>query len=994
MAQKTNLFAGENNMKKRILATCLGLCILLGLFPASVLAADPEELDLAAGSIVITDTGYQQGDGANETPHTGSYSITQTGDAATGNTITVERGTIDLTISGINIQANSSAAIAVKAGATLNLTLEGANTLTGGDAYAGISVETAFPEAAYDPDTSGKVIIKGTGSLTATGGDATNNCGAGAGIGGDGYGDSNGNGGDFGTVQIESGTVTAIGGGSTELENGAGAGIGGGGLYHLDTGNNDESWIYAGVIKISGGTVIATGGAANFYLCCGAAGIGNGAFNSGKDTFGSDPVTGADSLAIEITGGKIDATGAVSAAGIGGSSNGSSGSITIGGNAKVTAVGNADSVWGGAGIGGGDNGSSGPFSIQGDAEVQATGSGSAAGIGSGGNGGGGATEITIKGNAQVTASTTFGAGIGGGWSADHAPARDCGTITLNSTGIIVAYGGHRSQAIGMGGSNDDYTPPNSPSDNKLIIGGNTGAVWMFTSKTTTPAFYGQGMEAKYFDLASGAEAIWYTLFDGSTFPESGDASSSNDTISYQWTGDSNSLTITSESDTLAAYSHQVNGYTPGNWAYFGKGAELPTYTISADYNTLNFGTAQAGYTQPDAQTVTITNTGNQDLTVSLPVSSQHYIVTAGPEFTSGSATLAPDETATFTVRPAAGLGAGSYAEILTVTGTGVSSTSAVTVNLSFNVIAAVPDQGGGDTGYEYTLRYDTNGGEAIRPEAKSYSWTKQYEDLPTPVREGYTFDGWYLDSKLAAPVEDDIRVNRSTVTLYAGWRKDMSDPDNNGISYWLETQNHNAYLNGYGDGTFGPDNNMTRAQAAQMFYNLLLNKDVPVTVNFSDVPDDSWYATAVNTLASLGIVNGIGNNQFAPDQLITRAQFTVIAMRFTNGTTNGENNFSDVHANDWFYDQVVGSIQYGWINGYSDGTFRPNQTITRAEVTTIVNRMLDRSADEDYVDRHEADLRLFPDVSKDYWAYYEIVEATNAHNYEKNGGTENWTKLR
>lgn len=222
----------------------------------------------------------------------------------------------------------------------------------------------------------------------------------------------------------------------------------------------------------------------------------------------------------------------------------------------------------------------------------------------------------------------------------------------------------------------------------------------------------------------------------------------------------------------------------------------------------------------------------------------------------------------------------------------------------------------------------------------------------------------------------------------------MSDPDNNGISYWLETQNHNAYLNGYGDGTFGPDNNMTRAQAAQMFYNLLLNKDVPVTVNFSDVPDDSWYATAVNTLASLGIVNGIGNNQFAPDQLITRAQFTVIAMRFTNGTTNGENNFSDVHANDWFYDQVVGSIQYGWINGYSDGTFRPNQTITRAEVTTIVNRMLDRSADEDYVDRHEADLRLFPDVSKDYWAYYEIVEATNAHNYEKNGGTENWTKLR
>lgn len=297
---------------------------------------------------------------------------------------------------------------------------------------------------------------------------------------------------------------------------------------------------------------------------------------------------------------------------------------------------------------------------------------------------------------------------------------------------------------------------------------------------------------------------------------------------------------------------------------------------------------------------------------------------------------------------------------------------------------------------DYTLRYNTNGGEAIRSESRSYSWMKKYEDLPVPVRNGYIFDGWYLDSRLTVPVENDVKVNRSTITLYAGWSKHMGTPDSNGISGWLNTRDHNAYLNGYGNGTFGPDNNMTRAQVAQMFYNLLLNKDVPATVTFSDVPADAWYATAVNTLASLGIVNGIGNGQFAPDQFITRAQFTVIAMRFTNGmtgTTNGENIFSDVNTSDWFYDQVVGSIQYGWITGYSDGTFQPNKTISRAEVTTIVNRMLGRSADEDYVDRHEADLHLFLDVNKDYWAYYQIVEATNAHNYEKNGNTENWTKL-
>ena len=243
-------------------------------------------------------------------------------------------------------------------------------------------------------------------------------------------------------------------------------------------------------------------------------------------------------------------------------------------------------------------------------------------------------------------------------------------------------------------------------------------------------------------------------------------------------------------------------------------------------------------------------------------------------------------------------------------------------------------------------------------------------------------------------MEGDVDVNRTTVTLYAKWSKDEADPDNIGVSDWLNTTTHDAYLSGYGDGTFGPGNSMTRAEVAQMFYNLLLDKDIPVTVDFSDIPDDAWYADAVNTLASLGILTGIGNNEFAPDRAITRAEFTAIAMRFTNGNVSGENIFSDVSADDWFYDQVVGSIQYGWITGYEDGTFRPYNTITRAEVTTIVNRMLGRSADEDYVNLHEDDLRPFPDVGTDYWAYYQIVEATNAHDYTKEDNTESWIKLK
>ena len=220
-----------------------------------------------------------------------------------------------------------------------------------------------------------------------------------------------------------------------------------------------------------------------------------------------------------------------------------------------------------------------------------------------------------------------------------------------------------------------------------------------------------------------------------------------------------------------------------------------------------------------------------------------------------------------------------------------------------------------------------------------------------------------------------------------------ADPFDTGVGNWLNTKDHNAYLGGYGGGLFGPDDNMTRAQAAQMFYNLLLDKDVPITVSFSDVAPDAWYATAVNTLASLGIVTGYGNGMFGPDDSITRAQFTTIAMRFANLDTSGENIFTDVSEDDWFYEFVVGAIKYGWIGGYPDGRFGPNDTITRAQVTTIVNRMLGRSADEDYVERNIEELTRFTDVPDIHWAYYNIMEATNAHDYDRVSGGEDWTRL-
>ncbi len=219
------------------------------------------------------------------------------------------------------------------------------------------------------------------------------------------------------------------------------------------------------------------------------------------------------------------------------------------------------------------------------------------------------------------------------------------------------------------------------------------------------------------------------------------------------------------------------------------------------------------------------------------------------------------------------------------------------------------------------------------------------------------------------------------------------DPDDSGVSDLLNTDDHIQYLFGYPEGTFGPENNMTRAEVAQMFYNLLLDQDVTITKTFGDVPANAWYAKAVNTLASLGVVSGVGNGDFEPERSITRAEFTSIAMKFAEGKTGGTNIFSDVKSTDWFYRAVVNSTRYGWIHGYGDGTFRPNNPITRVEVTAIVNNMLGREADVDFVTEHYDELNHFSDLAVSHWGYYHIVEATNDHDYTKPSSGENWTEL-
>lgn len=275
----------------------------------------------------------------------------------------------------------------------------------------------------------------------------------------------------------------------------------------------------------------------------------------------------------------------------------------------------------------------------------------------------------------------------------------------------------------------------------------------------------------------------------------------------------------------------------------------------------------------------------------------------------------------------------------------------------------------------------------------------------------YRFDGWKLAGDTTGKVytADEVKTMSVTAdkTFTASYtyvwvppvinnkpatpaKPDMTDPKETGVADLLETTLHNAYMHGYGNGEFGPNRGMTRAEVAQMFYNLLRSKDVSITAHFVDVPEDAWFATAVNTLSSLGILDGIGNEMYDPDRVITRGEFAAIATRFAKANNNGNVSFEDVSAVDWFYNAVLTATNYGWIDGYEDNTFKPYSTITRAEVTTIVNRMLARRADKDFVADHIHNMRTFNDVDSSFWAYHYIMEATNGHDYDRVEHTEIW----
>ena len=218
-----------------------------------------------------------------------------------------------------------------------------------------------------------------------------------------------------------------------------------------------------------------------------------------------------------------------------------------------------------------------------------------------------------------------------------------------------------------------------------------------------------------------------------------------------------------------------------------------------------------------------------------------------------------------------------------------------------------------------------------------------------------------------------------------------------------ERERHGAYILGYTDGTFGPSRSMTRAEAAAIFARLLAEKngDTISTVantRFTDIPAHAWYSGYAKYLNNNGVTYGKSKTIFAPDDAITRAEFTTLAVRFFDVYGDGDaeimeqyKDFNDVSDGCWAATYIKAAAKHGWINGYGDGSFRADDEINRAEVVTIVNRLLGREADENYIADNLRKLNTFPDVSRKHWAYYAVMEAANAHTAIL-GDNESWSK--
>lgn len=291
----------------------------------------------------------------------------------------------------------------------------------------------------------------------------------------------------------------------------------------------------------------------------------------------------------------------------------------------------------------------------------------------------------------------------------------------------------------------------------------------------------------------------------------------------------------------------------------------------------------------------------------------------------------------------------------------------------------------------HTLTFDTMGGSKIAPETVRHGLT--VAKPKDPVNGGYIFDGWYTDKTFrhrydfSTPLTEDI-------TIYAKWFLIVLP----GVTVKkntpkLNTADHFAYVQGYPDGTVKPAGNITRAETAAILFRLMDDASrktyYSTKSGFRDVATGSWYNTYVATLNNAGVINDSSNGYFRPNEAITRAELAAMLAKFSE-TTGAANYFNDVSAKYWAANAIAICAKLGWITGYPDGTFRPDKNVTRAELMAMINRATGRAPKS--ADAFLPGMKTWIDNTSDKWYYLDVQEATNSHSYTVKG-SETWTAL-
>ena len=291
----------------------------------------------------------------------------------------------------------------------------------------------------------------------------------------------------------------------------------------------------------------------------------------------------------------------------------------------------------------------------------------------------------------------------------------------------------------------------------------------------------------------------------------------------------------------------------------------------------------------------------------------------------------------------------------------------------------------------HTLTFDTMGGSKIAPETVRHGLT--VAKPKDPVNGGYIFDGWYTDKTFrhrydfSTPLTEDI-------TIYAKWFLIVLP----GVTVKkntpkLNTADHFAYVQGYPDGTVKPAGNITRAETAAILFRLMDDASrktyYSTKSGFRDVASGSWYNTYVATLNNAGVITDSSNGYFRPNEAITRAELAAMLAKFSE-TTGAANYFNDVSAKYWAANAIAICAKLGWITGYPDGTFRPDKNVTRAELMAMINRATGRAPKS--ADAFLPGMKTWIDNTADKWYYLDVQEATNSHSYTVKG-SETWTAL-